>query len=104
MNRRGFDQVAAIATKSAHKQYFPIAFAVVDVVYFKKINDTYGCDVGDTALCELAKIIQLNVRKTDLLGRFGGEEFIIAITDYPGDEALHKLNEGREKLLTAVLK
>jgi diguanylate cyclase (GGDEF)-like protein/PAS domain S-box-containing protein len=98
LNRRGFDQVAEIAIKSALKQHFSMAFAMVDVDYFKKINDTYGHDVGDKALCELTTIMQLSFRKTDLLGRFGGEEFIIAITDCPESEALHKLNEFRDKV------
>lgn len=98
LNRRGFDQVAEIAIESALKQRFPLAFAMVDVDHFKKINDTYGHDIGDKALCELASMMQLNFRKTDLLGRFGGEEFIIAIADCPEEEALHKLNEFREKV------
>lgn len=52
-----------------------IAFAMLDIDYFKKVNDTYGHLVGDIVLKELAGILTQSVRKSDIVGRYGGEEF-----------------------------
>lgn len=52
---------------------------ILDIDHFKKINDTYGHDVGDTVLIEIAKILKENVRKTDDVLRWGGEEFLIIL-------------------------
>ncbi len=50
---------------------------IIDIDYFKKINDTFGHLVGDQVLIEFAKILETNIRKIDVLGRWGGEEFMI---------------------------
>ena len=50
---------------------------MINVDHFKKVNDSYGHDIGDKTLCKLAEIMQSYFRKSDLLGRFEGEEFII---------------------------
>jgi diguanylate cyclase (GGDEF)-like protein/PAS domain S-box-containing protein len=97
LNRRGFDKTAEIEIESALENSYPLAFALADADYFKKINDTYGHDIGDKVLCELAKIMQLSFRKSDILGRFGGEEFIIAMINSP-EEVLRKMNEFRERV------
>jgi len=54
-----------------------VALILIDVDHFKSINDNYGHLVGDEALIELAKILSNNIRKTDTLARWGGEEFAI---------------------------
>ncbi|HCW92592.1 MAG TPA: GGDEF domain-containing protein, partial [Flexistipes sinusarabici] len=50
--------------------------ALWDIDHFKNINDQYGHDVGDMVLIKLTEAIQNSVRKSDIIGRFGGEEFI----------------------------
>jgi len=59
---------------------------IIDIDYFKKINDTYGHQVGDQVLIQFAKILKENIRKIDILGRWGGEEFMIICseTDFQG--------------------
>ncbi|AXH12888.1 diguanylate cyclase [Halarcobacter bivalviorum] len=54
---------------------------IFDIDYFKKINDTYGHYVGDVILKELSKLISSEISKNDILGRFGGEEFLLLIDD-----------------------
>jgi len=68
------------------EQFAPTAFPAqisalcfLDLDHFKDINDTYGHAAGDTALCELATLLRSNVQATDLVGRWGGEEFIIVL-------------------------
>ena len=59
------------------EQYDSIIFCDVD--YFKKINDHYGHHTGDLVLIEISKILKSNVRETDFVGRWGGEEFLILL-------------------------
>ncbi len=54
-----------------------VSFMIIDVDFFKKINDSYGHTVGDKVLQHLASVLQSNMRSTDLLARYGGEEFVI---------------------------
>jgi len=59
---------------------------IIDIDYFKRVNDTYGHLVGDQLLIQFAKILKENIRKVDVLGRWGGEEFMIICpeTNYQG--------------------
>ena len=60
----------------------------LDIDNFKRLNDTYGHNVGDTALQHLAKVIQTTVRPTDIVSRLGGEEFVILLPDTDLDQAV----------------
>jgi diguanylate cyclase (GGDEF)-like protein len=66
------------------------AFSVIlfDVDHFKKINDTFGHDIGDQVLKEFAKLIQENIRDKDIVGRWGGEEFVIIADDLNAKQAV----------------
>lgn len=68
-----------MATANRYNRYMCVV--LLDIDYFKKINDTYGHQVGDTVLKEVAKILQNNIRGTDIIGRWGGEEFLIVTPD-----------------------
>lgn len=80
-NRRYFfDSGNAIFLKAKRKQS-PIAVAILDIDKFKNINDTYGHDIGDIAIKEVKKILDVTLRESDLVARFGGEEFCILLED-----------------------
>ena len=76
-NRRQIEKL--IQTEINRSQRFKSNFALVilDIDYFKDVNDTYGHQVGDIVLTEFANILKDTLRKTDFIGRFGGEEFMI---------------------------
>ncbi|GHA79063.1 GGDEF domain-containing protein [Cognatilysobacter bugurensis] len=65
----------------------PTATMLLDVDHFKHVNDTYGHLVGDIVLREIAQRLQLTLRPYDRVGRFGGEEFIVLITDGDADQS-----------------
>ncbi len=67
------------------KQNFSII--MIDVDFFKQINDNYGHDIGDIVLKDVSSIIKNEIRNTDYLGRYGGEEFLVLLPNINLDEA-----------------
>jgi len=65
--------------ETAKRYNIPLSVIYFDIDHFKKINDTYGHEKGDFVLKEIARLITLNLRKTDIFGRWGGEEFLIVL-------------------------
>ena len=65
----------------------PIGVLLVDLDHFKSINDRFGHTVGDKVLQIFARIAQANLRQTDLVGRLGGEEFVVVLADASVDNA-----------------
>lgn len=61
---------------------------MIDIDYFKNVNDTYGHDVGDLVLKELSSVIENLIRETDIFGRWGGEEFLLILPKTNKDEAI----------------
>ncbi len=80
-NRRHFENTADREFLRAARYKNPLTFAIVDIDYFKKINDTYGHLCGDKILKEVAFLINDSFRKTDMVFRYGGEEFVIILTE-----------------------
>ncbi|MDJ0806521.1 MAG: diguanylate cyclase [Gammaproteobacteria bacterium] len=75
-NRRHLFEVGDRYYNNAKRGNITLALAMVDADHFKKINDIHGHEVGDSALKALARILQSSLRDTDLVARFGGEEFV----------------------------
>jgi diguanylate cyclase (GGDEF)-like protein len=65
----------------------PLSLVMVDLDHFKRLNDTYGHEAGDTVLQEVATRVAGNIRTTDLVGRFGGEEFLLVLPETDADAA-----------------
>lgn len=76
--RRHFMERFSEELKRAFRYRFPLSVLMVDVDHFKSYNDQFGHLVGDKTLREVAQIIRDNVRRVDVIGRYGGEEFIVA--------------------------
>ena len=80
-NRRGFFEVGQHAVERAQRKIGSLVALLLDVDHFKKINDTYGHAVGDQVLISLADRCPEQLRKMDVVGRYGGEEFAVLLTD-----------------------
>ena len=76
-NRRKLDELLKNEIHRSDRFGHTFGFTILDIDYFKRVNDTYGHQVGDKVLIEIANILKNNLRKTDFVGRFGGEEFVI---------------------------
>ena len=65
----------------------PFSVVIIDLDYFKRVNDTYGHLIGDKTLIALSNLLSDNVRSTDMVGRWGGEEFMIVCPETNSDGA-----------------
>ena len=77
LNRQYFEQLGSAEFLRAKRFNTPLTITMIDIDGFKAINDSYGHIAGDLVLKEVAKAMSKNIRDFDLLGRFGGDEFII---------------------------
>jgi len=92
-NRRLFDERINQAILGAKRNKHPLALMFIDVDHFKQINDTYGHDVGDQVIKRVAETMQLALRATDTLARFGGDEFVVLLNEVSSPEAAIKVAE-----------
>jgi polar amino acid transport system substrate-binding protein len=97
-NRSKLDEVLEneINRSERFKHIFGIAF--LDIDFFKKINDNYGHQIGDKVLVGIANILKTNTRKTDSIGRWGGEEFLI-ICPESDENGIKELSENLRKYI-----
>lgn len=86
-NRRYFERHLSILLQKAQQQSRDMAVMLIDMDYFKDVNDTHGHDTGDAVLREFADRLRRNIRGVDLACRFGGEEFVVLMPDTDARQA-----------------
>src|SRR6266567_1723254 len=79
-NRRAIDVWAPRQLSAAARHDFSIWAVMADLDLFKKVNETYGHDAGDTVLKSFSEILKANTRQSDMCARLGGEEFLVIVT------------------------
>lgn len=87
----------------AHAQNRDLSVAMIDLDFFKSVNDDFGHDAGDTTLCRFANVLRDNLRASDLVARIGGEEFMIIWPDAALSFALNALKRLQENSIDVVL-
>lgn len=97
-NRRRFLPVAQRELDLAHRHQQALTVVVLDVDHFKSVNDTFGHLHGDAVLVEIARRCQHALRNTDMLARWGGEEFIMLLPNTPPEQALLLAERVREAI------
>lgn len=97
-NRHKFEELFLVEVERSNRFRLPLSMILLDIDNFKLINDTYGHSIGDDVLKHSVAVIQKNIRKLDILSRWGGEEFLVLT---PGSN-LEDTQQLAEKLRLAI--
>lgn len=100
-NRRFLEEYVDTLIANARRRKTPLAVMMLDLDYFKVVNDTHGHDAGDAVLKSLAGVLRQSVRASDMVIRFGGEEFLIVLQDADQGAAL-KVGENIRQAVEAM--
>lgn len=103
LNRGSFFETARHLFMLSKRQKSQASFVLMDLDHFKKVNDTYGHFIGDKVLAHFADTIQNFLRKSDLFGRLGGEEFAIFLPDTGIENASHLADKLRRAIGSTTL-
>jgi diguanylate cyclase (GGDEF)-like protein len=99
MNAHWWGQLTEREIHRARRAGESLAVLIIDLDHFKQLNDTYGHPVGDTVLTSIATALTHEVRPTDVVGRFGGEEFVLTLPSVNAAEALVTAERLRARIL-----
>lgn len=102
-NRRWLDAQWAHECERARRYHHAIAVAMVDIDHFKSINDRFSHRVGDEVLRRVARLLRDSSRRGDIVGRYGGEEFMVVWVETPGEQALAVCEKLRQRVATLRL-
>jgi diguanylate cyclase (GGDEF)-like protein len=97
-NRRHFDELYERERQRARRNNSPLTLAMVDLDFFKEVNDRYGHECGDVVLRDVAEFLLDGLRQTDVVARLGGEEFVLLLPDTESDEARVMVDRLRSRL------
>jgi two-component system, cell cycle response regulator len=97
-NRRHFMTLAAQEIQRAMRYNRPLSFLMMDIDHFKNFNDQYGHQIGDQLLCNLVLLCQKQLRNVDILGRYGGEEFVVLMPETGSEGGLKASERLRAKI------
>lgn len=91
-------------TSRAIRHGLPLSMAMLDVDHFKRVNDSYGHPFGDIVLRNLSRLLLKRLRKTDIVGRYGGEEFCVLMPHTDGQQAVAVMDEVRDAFSKLVMR
>ena len=97
-NRRHMTELLQLEQRQHQRSGAPMCLALMDIDSFKSVNDRHGHQAGDEVLKRFARVAQESLRTTDLLARWGGEEFLVAFVDTDADAALLALQRLQNRL------
>jgi diguanylate cyclase len=103
LNRRGFDKACQRELARARRSGYGFALAHIDLDDFKRLNDTLGHQAGDKALVHLVALLHKSIRPSDVLCRFGGEEFVLMLPDTTLEDAAAALSRFLDEFSAQVI-
>ena len=103
-NRRYFNDYSEKAIELINRNNQDLSIIAIDIDRFKKINDTFGHNMGDEVLIKVANILRSSIRKSDIVARFGGEEFVILLINASLDEATSIAEKIRVTIEKTIIK
>ncbi len=98
-NRRYLDETLDRELSRALREGYPVSVVMGDIDHFKTLNDTYGHQAGDEVIRSLARLLREQARASDILCRFGGEEFLLVLPGMSPDNALERVDAWRRKFV-----
>ena len=101
-NRRFFFEAGERILAKSIRNGFGVVVAMIDIDHFKKINDSYGHDIGDVVIRQVAEQIKNRFAQTDIVARLGGEEFCVLSPNADRDDAKRTFNELRRSVADLV--
>lgn len=96
LNHTSYKERLRAEVARAKRQHKLLSVAIIDIDHFKKVNDTYGHPAGDRVIKNLSRLLKQRLRGADVIGRYGGEEFALALPDTPIGVAMGVINSLRE--------
>lgn len=102
LNRAGFEQRATAALSGAKRHNEPSVAVMLDIDFFKRVNDGWGHPAGDAVLRGVATVARTGLRVQDVLGRYGGEEFALVLPGVTPDQALPLVERLRQAIAAEV--
>jgi len=99
-NRRAFSERLDFELKRSARTEYPLGFVLIDIDFFKNVNDKHGHPTGDSVLTRVAEVLVENLRTTDIVCRFGGEEFAVLLLDTGRTDAIAVAEKLRESIAT----
>jgi len=103
LNRRGFEEAYQRELARSRRNGSQLAIALLDLDNFKHLNDTLGHQTGDEALVHLVKSLRAALRPSDILCRFGGEEFVLLLPETALDEAVAAISRFQRQFAASAL-
>lgn len=97
-NRRHITELMTLEQQTHRRSGQPLCLALLDIDLFKAVNDRHGHQAGDAVLKRFAEVVQGTLRATDVMGRWGGEEFIVMFTQTGSEPALLALQRAQDRL------
>jgi diguanylate cyclase (GGDEF)-like protein len=101
LNMRSFEALAEQEIERSRRNFKPLTVVYIDCDNFKSVNDNFGHNTGSALLQEIAGLLKASIRPTDLVARFGGDEFVILLTEADHEIASRVISRLRDKLAEA---
>jgi diguanylate cyclase len=100
-NREAYNQRGTQELARWQRYERPLCLAICDIDLFKNVNDTYGHAAGDEVLKGVGEVLQQRMRESDFVSRYGGEEFVVLLTETEKEQAFHVMESVRESICSS---